>query len=58
MLDPVLQRHSREKIVYIGDSLLTDGELAKAAGVDFIYVDPTRGDIGNVGVLCDMLQRT
>lgn len=55
MLHSILQKHSREETIYIGDSLLTDAELSKAAGVDFLHVDPSRGDIGHVGVLCDML---
>lgn len=55
MLQGILRDYTREETVYVGDSLLTDAELAKAAGVDFVHVDPTQGDIGHVGVLCDML---
>ena len=58
MLQDILRDHKREETVYIGDSLLTDARLARAAGVDFVHVDQTEGDIGHVGVLCDMVQET
>ena len=51
-----LRDYTPEETVYVGDSLLTDAELAKVAGVDFVHVDPTQGEIGHVGVLCDMLR--
>ena len=57
MLQGILQDYTPEETVYIGDSLLTDAELAKAAGVDFVHVDPTQGNISHVGVLCDMLRQ-
>ena len=56
MLQDILQHHTPENTVYIGDSLLTDAKLAAAAGIDFVHVDPTEGDIGHVGVLCDLLR--
>ena len=53
MLDDVTKKYSNEEIVFIGDSLETDGELALKTNIDFIHVNDKDGDISHLGVLCD-----
>jgi len=53
MIQDILSKYSKEEIVFIGDSKITDYNLAKNANIDFIHIDSECGDISNLGVLCD-----
>jgi HAD superfamily hydrolase (TIGR01450 family) len=52
MIDSLLKTYSKEDIVFIGDSDITDRELALNCKIEFIRVHP-QGDISHLGVLCD-----
>ena len=55
MINELLLKYDKKDIIFIGDSKITDYNLAKNCNIDFIHINEQEGDISHLGVLCDYL---